>query len=735
MSAPAPAPAAEGRDARGDSGESGARATLLAILLGAAAGLACFALFSAPAQIFDPTVASAPPGDIAQSLSGAIAFLRDDWRFPILEAQGLAEGRAVNVAFTDSIPLYLIPWKLAGLGPDTAERLFLPVFFLLTFLLQGVCGALSLRILGVRGALALAAGATLFASFPVFLHRISRGHLALSGHWIVVLALALALLPFPQARRAAAMRFLAWAALLAAALLVHPYLFAMAGGLFGLALAIEALRRGRPGLPALAAGAAGVLGTILALMVAAGHLGAGGQGTGGYGFFNVNLAAFFMPLGHSAFLPQGAPFPHGQGEGFAYLPLALWALILAAAVLTLRAGRAAPLARMSVLGEPRARLLGALALGAVLLFASAGEFWWAETELLSLPLRPVVGDIGDALRSSGRFVWIAVYAALLLAVAAVALGLPRRWSGPALALAAGLSVAEMRPMAEIVPLGRGYVSGDDTLATLMRAADRVSIHPRFPCGDRVGNSVDAELQLLAARAAIPVANSFYSGRSGADCALPEAQAMPGRPPAGTLAVVVTEPSAPQMLAGAVPPEHCRTRQAMTFCLADWPARGALLPRFGALAAPLAVGAAEMAMSRGGAGAAFLHEGFSAAEDWGVWSEGPRSSLLIPVARPAPRRVQLLAEAYLPESRPVTAAQIRLEARTGTERPWAEQDRAEIVFERGHGRRRILLANGMEGAAMLRVTLMPEAPASPASLGEGGDPRPLGLALFALTLEP
>ncbi|MEO1275118.1 MAG: hypothetical protein AAFV96_06885, partial [Pseudomonadota bacterium] len=246
----------------------------LALVVGTLAGLLACGYFAGYGALLESARLAAPPGDPAQAASGAVAFMRDGWRFPLFEVEGWVEGRRVNVLFTDSIPVFLLIWKALGLGPEAAAQFYLAAWTVVAFAFQGFAGALSLRLLGVRNGLALFAAALMLASLPFFIFRF--GHFALATHGVILIGLALALLRFPVDARGAVLRLAAWAGLLALSLLLHPYLLAMVAGLWLLSLlSLLALARD-DGLPlppvALGGGVAATLALLLAIMLVSGHL-------------------------------------------------------------------------------------------------------------------------------------------------------------------------------------------------------------------------------------------------------------------------------------------------------------------------------------------------------------------------------------------------------------------------------------------------------------------------------
>ncbi len=359
-----------------------------------AAALLALALLLGTAHLFLVTgfgVASAslpvwrnPGGDLSQSLLGAEAFLRDPaWRLP-LAATGrlLADGHALSIVYTDSVPWVTIAAKAAGL--DAADVNPIGLALCLGFVLQPAAFALLLIAGGVRRGEVVAFGAVLGSLLPAWYMR-TTGHVALSSHWIILLALALAVRAIRTEVSAAVVAGLCATGALSLGL--HAYLFAVvavvaAGGLWA-----DVARSGVPGaartelpqtelpprgLAALPRASAGT-GAFLAVSAAAAWLlgyGAGGGGVGGFGMYSMNLLSPVMPqVSALRALVAGGPgqiidATGGQYEGYNYLGagvllvLAAGLSVLAAAGLTPaasgpdRSGRPGVLPPMPQAGDP-----------------------------------------------------------------------------------------------------------------------------------------------------------------------------------------------------------------------------------------------------------------------------------------------------------------------------------------------------------------------------------------------
>ncbi len=377
---------------------------------------------------------SNPPNDLPQMMAGFEALFREPWGFPPTVSSLLVQPIPVSIVFTDSIPWLALAMKAAGIGPGAVNPLAL--FLLLSQVLQAAAMVALLHAAGVRRAAVLLCGAALALLLPAWIYR-QIGHIALSGHWLILFALALAV----AAARTGLTRGVAagFAALGALSAGVHAYHVVPVSACCAAALASELLQR-RPG--ALRRAATAGLAFAAALGGAAALLGYGvGRGPthGGsiLGFLSMNLAAPLMPQGSTLFGHEwtaaggytGTVDPTGGQwfEGYNYLGAGIVLLVaVAAAVAVARAasrpwgpGAAAALLR-------RYGPLGG-ALLALALMAIGPNVYAGERLLLDLP-RPE-GALGDALgylRAHGRLFWAVAYALLAASLAALDRRLPLR---------------------------------------------------------------------------------------------------------------------------------------------------------------------------------------------------------------------------------------------------------------------------------------------------------------------
>ncbi len=438
--------------------------------------LLCGFLFGFDIPLASARFWSVAKNDMISMTAAYEAFVRQPWTFPLGMVSGLLP-KPVSIVFTDSIPWLSILLKALGLG-----GVFNPLglFLALSYPLQAWGMATLLRALGVEGRVPLLLGAVLALTYPSWLAR-QFGHIALSGHWLILFALALSV---------ASARFgLSWrriggfAALAALATGVHAYHLVPIGACFGAALLSE-LMQARPlawrrvPLAALAVLAAvGVSAVVLGYGEGRGPTG----GAAALGFYAMNLLGPVLPQA-SALLGQrwdGAWFSGvvdptgGQAfEGYQYMGAGAL-LLLAVAALGLAARRvrgerapAGALARWAPL---------ALAMLALTVWAVGWEIYYGTHLVASLP-RPggALAELVGGFRAYGRFFWAPGYLLLALSVAAAA-RLPFKLGVSLLAAATLLQIADTSGLRQGV---RSVFAGPDRLDIPARAFETPALRGR-----------------------------------------------------------------------------------------------------------------------------------------------------------------------------------------------------------------------------------------------------------------
>lgn len=395
---------------------------LLPILLGALA----FLLVIGP-RVLDPTnIGWLGEGDAATHYMGWAFFRSSPWTFPLgmNPSYGLELGN--GIIFSDSNPLLAFLFKpFSAWLPETFQ--YFGLWLLACFILQAwfawkLVGLLTpsvwIRLLGT--------GLFVFSP-PMFLRM--GGHLSLSGHFLILAALYLALLPGLQRRR------LAWGVLLAATALVHAYLLAMVALIWLADLASQAIK-GRLSRRDAWIELGGLFLLVAFCCWQAGYFSVGG-GTvaGGFGLYRLNVMSLVNPSGWSYTLrdmPQGP----GDYEGFNYLGLGVLLLAICAGVALLQGNT-------GLANAVRHRRLLLLALIGLTLFALTNKLG-IGMENMHYWLPKPLELLANVFRAAGRMFWPVFYAIVFTVIFLVIRGNKPRAAACLLAIALLVQVLDTR---------------------------------------------------------------------------------------------------------------------------------------------------------------------------------------------------------------------------------------------------------------------------------------------------
>lgn len=369
-------------------------------------GLAAFFIFCGPSVLLPTNIAWLDFADRAMHQLGWMFYREAAWGNPPGRSPDLGLELSNSIGLVDGLPLFAVPLKLVATWLPTPFQ-YWGYWLLISFLLQALFAYCIARELGAGRVLSLLAAAFVLTT-PAFLFRIPM-HLALSGHWVLLVALYLYIRRWPSG-------LWQWPLLLGLTAGIHAYLLAMVLGLWFAALLQRRL------LGQLSWGRAGVeliLGLVAAMIVLwlGGFFVTGTTGSYGYGGYKLNLLWPIIRYGWSAIFPD---VPHAQYdyEGLSFLGIGILTLlalaILSGALVQLRAIAARrwwPLAIMLV---------------AMMLFAVTTSVQLGGIALIELPLPQPIIDLFSTFRSTGRFVWPLLYIVTIGTVVLVARHFPLR---------------------------------------------------------------------------------------------------------------------------------------------------------------------------------------------------------------------------------------------------------------------------------------------------------------------
>jgi len=378
-------------------------------------------------QALDPqNIAWLEQGDPATHYLGWQYFRHAPWTFPLglNPYYGLELGS--SIIFSDSNPLLALLFKPFNAWLPATFQYF-GLWLLVCFVLQAWFGWKLLGLMTGNPLIRLLGSGLLVFSPPMFLRM--GGHLSLSGHFLILAALYLVLLPNLYRRR------LAWGTLLAVTAMVHAYLLAMVAliwvaDLLGKTFSQQLTRR------------QGLLEGVLLFAVVsvccwqAGYFAiADGTKSGGFGLYRMNLLSPLDPAGWSLILPD-LPKASGDYEGFNYAGLGVLLLVPLALIAWLRN-------RQPLKDELRIRLWLLLALIGLSLFALSNQIG-VGAHTFSYPLPKIASNLANIFRASGRMFWPVLYALILMVMFLLVRGYRPRIVVAVLALALTIQIVDTR---------------------------------------------------------------------------------------------------------------------------------------------------------------------------------------------------------------------------------------------------------------------------------------------------
>lgn len=481
--------------------------------------------------------------DGIQAVAGQRYFLKDVWRWPLLDARNLFAPHGASVAMTDSTPLLLLVFKpFVSLLPAG----FVPyrLWLVFCFVMQPISAVLALAAAGERRFPALISGAVLALCMPFFL---ARGiHLSLMGQFLLLLAFAL----YFSLVRARKWALILTPLFLVCCLLIHPILMLLAFGTIASSfLTLLWMQRKEWREAACSCG----VGAALVLFVSEG-LGyfRYAQGAGGYGLFSMNLLSPVWPM--RADLLKHFPVLHyglqtQSFEGYVYLGSGLLLLLACDLVLC----------RHELLSAIRRHAGLSLFLCFMTLYAASNTGYAGAYRLWHISLSPPFADI---FRASGRCFWPVGYGLLIAAIRSSRMVSKPIASGVLIlcTLLQFLDTRSLRAQAHDLWNGEFPITSDTQgLTKLIASADQVAVYPVFSCGlDLYGPDADLIMTVfrLAAEQNRPI-NTFYLSRTpkGLSC---DREIPPAKQITGTLEVY---------LGGLRPAQdrHCHDVSRMMVC--------------------------------------------------------------------------------------------------------------------------------------------------------------------------
>lgn len=364
-------------------------------------------------------------GDPAQYYLGWAFFRDSGWSFPIGLNPAYGLGLSNSIVYSDSNPLFAFVFKL--FSPWLPEPFqYFGIWLLTCFVLQAWFGW-KLTGLMTSDTLNRALGTAFFVFAPPMLAR-AGGHINLAGHFLILAALYLSFKPNLIYRK------LAWGALLVVAAWVHAYLLAMVALLWLATLAGQTIREKLSKGETFAELSTLVVVTGLACWQAGYFTVVGSVAAGGFGYYSMNVLSVIDPNGWSYILPDISGNP-GEYEGFNFLGLG----VIVGLLLVLPALIAGRVDLLKTIKRYPAVLLALLALT---LFAISNSIGIGPYQY-SFPLPDPIERLANIFRSSGRMFWPVFYTIYCTLIFLAVRGHENRTASMLLALALVVQVVDI----------------------------------------------------------------------------------------------------------------------------------------------------------------------------------------------------------------------------------------------------------------------------------------------------
>ncbi|MCR5107090.1 MAG: DUF6311 domain-containing protein [Lachnospiraceae bacterium] len=387
-------------------------------------GAACFLMiygFRILNPLYDDWLFNADM-DLKQHYIGFCHYRQSSWQFPIGLIETLSYPHSMSVIYTDSIPLFAVFFKLfSGFLPVRFQ--YFGIFGLLSFILMGGNSAILLKRFIKNNYICMISSVFFILAYPV-IQRLYY-HTALASQWIIIAALNLWLY---QENMTVRRRILLWSLMGFLCVGIHSYFLPMAGLIMLCALTDQFIvlkRKAAPNKLSFFPDLTGIILQLLSYCAAAlfnlfilgGFYGGTSAYGEGLGTFNSNLNTFINPLDDGKFY-HSLPLYNGfQYEGFGYIGFGciFLSVIIILTLIILNIRRVVDL--RAILRKHYRIYLACLLFLLTLALAVLPMVTINDIKLFGVPYPEPVRNILGIFRSNGRFIWIATYLLMLLAIA------------------------------------------------------------------------------------------------------------------------------------------------------------------------------------------------------------------------------------------------------------------------------------------------------------------------------
>ncbi|MCR5748573.1 MAG: DUF6311 domain-containing protein [Lachnospiraceae bacterium] len=338
--------------------------------------------------VYDDWIFETGERDLIQHYLGFCTYRSSPWQFPIGLVTTASYPHDMSVIYTDAIPLFAFFGKMLNpLLPRVFQ--YMGIYGFISFALMGGIGASIIYELTGKEKESVLSSLFYVLSWTV-VYRMFY-HTSLASQWLVLLAIYIWLTCDPG--KNTIKNCVIYFVLSCVSILIHPYLWAMCGGIIIMSLA-EYLIRTKKIVRALIYGADYCVTGLLALYV----FGAFSGGVGAkldVGEYEANMNTFYNSM-NMGLLP-GFSVALYQYEGFGYLGAGVLFLGVCAVMLML--------IKKKIPHISLRRVMFVITAVCFTVFSIIPEISFNDKILLNIKLDKVSDYIVGIFRSNGRFIW------------------------------------------------------------------------------------------------------------------------------------------------------------------------------------------------------------------------------------------------------------------------------------------------------------------------------------------
>ncbi len=353
--------------------------------------------------------------DIAQHYAGWKLFRNSPWQFPLGVGTHIEYPYGGSVSYTDSIPLFAIFFKfLSPVLPHTFQ--YFGLFVCICFILQGLFGALLTNLFNDCKVFCGIAAA-FFCLSPVMVERAFR-HCALTAHFLIIAALYY----YFKNKKCSDKSYIPFYIINAFAITIHPYFLPFTFAVM-FAFAVEDFFTGKNHIKSVVHIFASIFLTLAVGYSIGAFYNKGGMAVLGYGYFSMNLNAYFNPSSKGfdswSRILNARPVTGGQMEGFNYLGVAVLFMVATGALITVIRNFKDVI---SFIKNHFGIIFSALCLT---VFAVGDVVTYGGLQIFRFPIpEQIIIKVFNIFRGNGRFGWMLFYLLLAFAIYSVYKYLP-----------------------------------------------------------------------------------------------------------------------------------------------------------------------------------------------------------------------------------------------------------------------------------------------------------------------